>query len=222
MIQSIPMKAARAIPFLLLGLTLPAAARRHVSPPVQPATSYAAVEIHAREKVAVAAEPYDTPAKESFFRVDYLAHGVLPIRLIVTNSGSLPVRFDNAQFFFVTAAGDALPAATAEDVERRISLREREGAKVPMPFPFPGLRLKPKASDQEVEQDFATFAFRPLDVAPHTTRAGFLFYDLSGLDHPLHGASLRVRGLRSASGNPLFSFEIPFDRYLQSKSSQMN
>ncbi len=222
MVQSITMRAARLIPLLLLGLALQAAAGPHAPPPLEPATSFAAVEVHEREDVAVAADPYDTPAKEALFRVDYLAHGVLPIRLIVTNNGDRPIRLGDAQIFFVTAAGDALQAAGPEDVERRMSRKQREGGRVPTPFPIPDLRLKPKASNKEIERNFATFGFRPLDVAPRSTCAGFLFFDLSGLDHPLDGASLRVRKLRDADGNRLFSFEIPFDRYLQSKSSQMN
>ena len=36
------------------------------------------------------------------------------------------------------------------------------------------------------------------------------------------GAKLYVRSLRDADGNELFYFEIPFNKYLQSKSSQMN
>jgi len=59
-------------------------------------------------------------------------------------------------------------------------------------------------------------------VEPHTTRAGFLFYDVSQLDHPLMGAKFLVRKLRDADGNELFAFEIPFDKYLKSKSSSMN
>ena len=54
-------------------LALPAVASDHKPPPVQPATSFAAVEVHDKEKVAIAAEPYDTKEKESIFRVDYLA-----------------------------------------------------------------------------------------------------------------------------------------------------
>jgi hypothetical protein len=54
----------RAIPLLLLWLALPAVASDHTPPPVQPATSFAAVEVHEDEKVAIAAEPYDTREKE--------------------------------------------------------------------------------------------------------------------------------------------------------------
>ncbi len=91
-----------------------------------------------------------------------------------------------------------------------------------MPGPLPSIKLKPKASNKEIEQDFDTFEYQALVVEPHSTRAGFLFYDVSGLDHPLQGASLHLRKLRDADGKELFYFEIPFDKYLKSKSSQMN
>ena len=57
------MRTLRAIPLFLLWLALPAVASDHTPPPVQPATSFAAVEVHDDEKVAIAAEPYDTRRK---------------------------------------------------------------------------------------------------------------------------------------------------------------
>jgi hypothetical protein len=81
-------------------------ASNHTPPPVQPATAFAAVEAHADEKVSIAAEPYDTREKAAIFRVDYLSHGVMPIRLIVTNNGSRPISLSEARILFYTAAGD--------------------------------------------------------------------------------------------------------------------
>jgi hypothetical protein len=216
------MKALRTISPLLLWLALPAAASDHTPPPVQPATSFAAVEVHDNEKVAVAVEPYDTREKESIFRVDYLGHGVMPVRLIVTNNGDRPISLRDARILFMTAAGDKIQAAEPEDVERLMTKKEREGTKVPMPGPLPSIKLKPKASDKEIEQDFDTFEYQALVVEAHTTRAGFLFYDVSDLDRPLRGAKLHLHKLRDADGNELFYFEVPFDKYLKSKSSQMN
>ena len=95
-------------------------------------------------------------------------------------------------------------------------------ASIPMPSPIPKIKLKPKGSNKEIEQDFNTFEYSSLTVAPHSTCAGFLFYDVSGLDHPLVGASLLLRKLRDAGGNELYDFEIPFNKYLKSKSNQMN
>ena len=188
----------------------------------RPATTFADVEVHDGEKVAIAAEPYDTREKAAIFRVDYLGHGVMPIRLIVTNNGNRPISLRDARIVFLTAAGDKIPAAEPEDVERLMTRKEREGGKIPMPGPIPSIKLKPKASNKEIEEDFDTFEYQALVVEPHTTRAGFLFYDVSQLDHPLRGAKLHLHKLRNADGSELFYFEIPFDKYLKSKSSQMN
>ena len=216
------MRTLRTISPLLLWLALPAVAADHKPPPVQPASAFAAVEVHADEKVAIAAEPYDTREKEAIFRVDYLGHGVMPIRLIVTNNGDRPINLREARILFYTAEGEKIQAAEPEDVERLMTRSERESRKIPMPVPLPPIKLKPKASNQEIEQDFNTFEYSAIVIEPHSTRAGFLFYDVSGLDHPLEGASLHLRQLRDADGNELFYFEIPFDKYLKSKSGQMN
>jgi len=222
MIQSSTMRTLRAIPPFLLWLALPAMASDHTPPPVQPATSFAAVEVHDEEKVAIAAEPYDTKEKASLFKVDYLSHGVMPVRLIVTNNGDKPISLRDARILFQTAAGDRIQTAEPEDVERLMTRKEREGGKIPLPGPLPKIKLKPKASNQEIEQDFDNFEYQALVVEPHTTRAGFLFYDVSDLDHPLRGAKLHLHALRNADGEELFFFEIPFDKYLKSKSGQMN
>jgi hypothetical protein len=216
------MRTLRAIPPFLLWLALPAIASDHAPPPVQPATTFAAVEVHDDEKVAIAAEPYETKEKESIFRVDYLSHGVLPVRLIVTNNGDRPISLRDARILFLTAAGDKIQAAEPEDVERLMTLKERQGSKIPMPGPIPAIKLKPKASNKEIEADFDTFEYQALVVEPHSTQAGFLFYDVSQLDHPLKGAKLHLHKLRDADGKELFYFEIPFDNYLKSKSSQMD
>jgi hypothetical protein len=204
-------------------LATPAWASDHAMPPTQPATTYPDVEVHAKEQVAIAAEPYDTKEKAKIFRVDYLAHGVMPIWLVVTNNGDHPISLRDARILFETADGDRIQAAEPEDVERLMTRKDREGGHIPTPgIPIPGgIHLKPKASDKEIEADFDEFEYGALAVEPHTTRAGFLFYDVSHLDHPLKGAKLYLKELRDADGNQLFYFEIPFDKYLQSKSSQM-
>ncbi len=85
------MKVVRTLPFLMIGMAIAGWASDHAAPPVQPATTYPAVEVHDKENVAIAVEPYDTKEKESIFRVDYLGHGIMPVRLIVTNNGDKPI-----------------------------------------------------------------------------------------------------------------------------------
>ena len=215
------MKVACTLPLLVIGLAVPAGATNHSAPAVQPATTYPAVEVHDKEHVAIAVEPYDTKEKESIFRVDYLGHGIMPIRLIVTNEGDRPISLRDARILFYTVGGDRIQAAEPEDVERVMTRSEREGKKIPIPGPFPSIKMKPKASNKEVEQDFDQFEFQALVVEPHTTRAGFLFYDVSQLDHPLQGGKLHLHKIRDADGAELFYFEIPFDTYLKSKSKEM-
>ncbi|MGA8744209.1 MAG: hypothetical protein WB561_23800 [Terracidiphilus sp.] len=215
------MKVVRTLPLLVVGLAVSAGAVNHTAPPVQPATSFPAVEVHDEEHVAIAVEPYDTKEKESIFRVDYLGHGVMPVRLIITNNGDKPISLRDARILFYTAGGDKINAAEPEDVERLMTRSEREGKKIPMPGPLPSIKMKPKASNKDIEQDFDQFEYQALVVEPHTTRAGFLFYDVSQLDHPLDGAKMHLHELRDAEGKELFYFEIPFDTYLKSKSKEM-
>ncbi len=216
------MRSSRALAALLLWLPMAALGADRKPPAVQSAAAFADVETHDNEKVSIAAEPYDTREKESLFKVDYLAHGVMPIRLIVTNNSDRPISLRDARILFITAAGDKIQAAEPEDVERLMTQKERQGGKIPLPGPLPSIKLKPKASNKEIEEDFSMFEYGALVVEPHTTRAGFLFYDVSDLDEPLRGAKLHLRKLRDADGSELFYFEIPFDKYLKSKSSQMN
>ena len=131
MIQLTAMKTLRGIPLLLLWFALPLTASDRTPPPVQPATSFPAVEVHPDEHVAIAAEPYDTREKESIFRVDYLSHDVMPIRLIVTNQGDRPISLVDARILFETADGDRIRAAEPDDVERMMTQKERQGSKNP-------------------------------------------------------------------------------------------
>lgn len=185
-------------------------------PPAKDATSYPAVDFHSKEQVAIAAEPFDTAEKCKIFQVDYLKYHFLPIRIIVTNTGDHPVSLRDARIFFISAQGDKVPAAEPEDVERRVKPKDSRGRDIPI-GPIK-VHTKGSASDSKIESDFDQFEYAALAVEPHTTRAGFLFYDMQGLgDTPLHGGKLVLRELRDSSGNELFYFEIPFDKYLKAQ-----
>jgi hypothetical protein len=140
----------------------------------------------------------------------------------VTNNGDKPISLRDARILFQTKSGERIQAAEPEDVERLMTRKEREGARIPMPGPLPSIKLKPKASNKDIEEDFTNFEYEALVVEPHTTRAGFLFYDVSELADPLNGSKLHLHMIKDAEGKELFYFEIPFAKYVQSKSSQMN
>lgn len=188
----------------------------HAPPPAKDAATYPAVDVHQDEHIAIAAVPYNTAEKVKMFRVNYLDHQFLPIRIIITNSGDRPISLNEARIHFISAHGDKIPAAEPDDIERRITLRDKEGSHIPI-GPIK-LHTKPKTPNSKVEQDFSDFEYAVLTVEPHTTRAGFLFYDIEGLGSaPLHGAKLVLRQLKDADGKELFYFEIPFDKYLQTQ-----
>ena len=224
MLESKPMRYLRTFSLLGFCVALPAIAADHTPPPVQPATAFAAVETHDDEKLSIAAEPYDTKEKAAIFRVDYLSHNVMPVRLIVTNNSSRPISLRDARILFQTAAGDRIQAAEPEDVERMMDRSNWNGVKPPLPSPIPGVHLprRNKNKDKDIQADFDTFEYGALAVEPHTTRAGFLFYDVSGLTDPLRGAKLHLHDLRDADGKQLFYFEISLDKRATSGPAAVN
>jgi hypothetical protein len=187
----------------------------HNLPTPKDASTYASFDAHAAEHVVIAAEPYDTKEKGKIFRVQYVENGFMPIYVIVTNNSSKPISLDQARIDFISADGDRIPAAVAEDVERRMTHIRSAGKIVPLPGPLPPIREKPKTPDKKIEADFSDFEYKDTTVPPHTTRAGFLFYDVQGLGNtPLKGARLILRELHDGDGKELFYFDIPFDKYL--------
>ncbi len=196
------------------------AGAEHAPPPAQAATSYPAFDMHPAEQVAIAADPYNTPDKASIFRVKYLQYGFMPIRIIVTNNGDKPISLIDSRINFITAAGDKIPAAEPQEILRRIGSVKRPDSGYKLPGPLPRIGNKSNSKNKDVDEDFHTFEYSAIAVEPHTTRAGFLFYDVEGLANPLVGAKLNLRMLRAADGKELFYFEIPFDKYLQVTPAQ--
>lgn len=206
-------RLALILTLALCGAALPLAAKEHKIPPPKDASTYACHDEHA--SVVIAAEPYNTKEQGKLFRVPYLENGFMPIYLVVTNNGDEAISLDQARIDFISAARDRIPAAVPGDVERRMTHLTGPGRPIPMPAPLPPLRRKPKTPDKKIEQDFDDFEYSAATVPPHSTRAGFFFYDVQGLGPaPLKGAKLAVRDIRTASGKELFTFEISFDKYL--------
>jgi hypothetical protein len=197
-------------------LLLRARAGDHAPPPAGVATSYPAFDQHPAEQVAIAADPYDTPEKASIFRFKYLQYGFMPIRIIVTNNGDKPISLIDARINFITASGDKIPAAEPEEVERRIGGIKRPDSGYKLPGPLPRIGNKSSSKNKDVDEDFKSFEYAAVAVEAHTTRAGFLWYDVNGLANPLAGAKLNLHMLRNSEGKELFYFEILFDKYLGS------
>jgi hypothetical protein len=78
------------------------------------------------------------------------------------------------------------------------------------PLPFPTKTVKGGVSPKQLEEiQRAQFGARA--VEPHTTQAGFLFFDVSGISNPVAGARFYLTGVRDSKGDEIMYFEIPLD-----------
>ena len=188
------------------------AADHKTAPPAKPAGEYAAFDAHPEEHVTVAADPCDDPKQCAFFRMPYIQHGLLPVRVIFTNDSDHALTLEDARMQFISAANDKIPAATEDDINRRLfTIKAAEGTHIPL---TPITVHHP--IDKKITQDDNDFGFRSTTVEPHSTLAGYLFYDIKDLDDPaLKGAELYVKMIHTLGGEKeLFAFTIPFDKWL--------
>jgi hypothetical protein len=198
------------LPFALL--TLPAQAANKL-PPAKPASTYPASDTHPDEHLTIAADPCDDPHLCPFFRLPYLQHGLLPIRVIFTNDGDRALSLDDARIQFLSANDDTIPAATEDEINRRIfTFHSTQPIRIPL-IPIPIHRTP---VDKKITQDTNDFGFSGTVVNAHSTLAGYLFYDVKDLDDPaLRHAQLYIKMVHTLDGKQqLFAFTIPLDKWL--------
>jgi hypothetical protein len=197
-----------ALPAIFLALLLPLSAfaksKDFVKPGAQPAKSYPAHDDHTSDKVAIAADPYDTADKAKVFSINFAEHSFLPIFFIVTNDGDQPISIANMQVTLTTGTRDKLTPASTDDIFRRLS--NPRANTHPIPVPIPQKKVKGTLSEKDRYQiEAAQFAAKA--VEPHTTQSGFLFFDVEEIKDPLVGAHLYVSGVNDAKGTELMYFE---------------
>lgn len=228
MIINLPMKSYRSLTLLPKTLLWTAvfvalvatasAADKKVAPPAKPANQYIAYDAHSEEHVTIAADPCTDPHDCSFFRLPYVQHGFIPIRVIVTNDSDTALSLEDVRIQFISINHDIMPAATLEDINRRLfSTHDAMGTHVPL-VPFP---IHHAPVDKKITEDDDDFGFQGTTVNAHSTLAGYLFYDVRELDDPaLKGAQLYLKEIHTLDGKKqLFSFTIPFDKWLAANST---
>jgi len=199
---------AAGIAALLPGALL--ASKNFVKPVAKTAINYPAHDFHRDEKVAIAADPYDTPDKAKIFSINFAQHGYLPIFFIVTNDGEQPISIANMEITMITEHHSKLTPITTEDLYRRLSNPQAQTR--PNPLPLPG-RVKGTLSRKEMDEiESSQFAARA--VEPHTTQSGFMFFDVGGINSPLREANIDITGVSDGRGNELMYFEISMEKYL--------
>ena len=217
------------IPFLFATticlLAAPSFAADKKAPPAKPAAQYPAFDAHPNEHLTIAADPCDDPKDCDFFRLPYIQHGFIPVRVVFTNDGDTALSLDDARIQFISANNDVIPAATDDDIQRRLfSTKNTKGREIPLPLPLPPIRLHDKPVDKQISKDDADFGFSATIVNPHSTLSGYLFYDVRHLDDPpLKDAQLYVKMIYTQGAKDdkkqLFPYTIPFNKWLAAQPS---
>jgi hypothetical protein len=196
----------------IAALVICLAAKDFAKPAARAAQTYPAHDDHTDEKVAVAADPYDTADKAKIFSVNFHEHGFLPIFFVITNDGNQPISIANLQVTLTTANRDKLTPDSPEDIYRRLT-NPRTNTNAPLPFPIPQKKVKGTISQKE-RDEIESSQFVAKAVEPHTTQSGFFFFDVEGITAPLVGAHIYVSGVDDAKGTELMYFELPLEKYL--------
>ena len=184
-------------------------AKDFVKPVAQPAKTYPAHDNHTDDKVAIAADPYDSPDKARIFSVNFHEHGFLPIFFVVTNDGDQPISIANIVVTLTTANRSKLTPIATEDIFRRLSNPRANTHPIPVPIPQKKVKgaISPKERDEIETSQFAAKA-----VEPHSTQSGFFFFDVEDVTAPLEGAHIYITGVDDAKGTELMYFELPLDK----------
>jgi hypothetical protein len=199
----------------------PAFASGKKAPPVRAANQYAAFDTHPDDHVSVAIDPCARPDDCDFFRLPYIRHSLIPVRVIITNDSDTALDLNEVRMQFISAHNDKLPAATLDDLNRRLfSTKQAMGTKIPLT----NIPIHHAPVDKKIIQDDDDFGFKSTTVAPHSTLAGYLFYDIKDIDDdsnvsPLKGAQIYVKMIHTAAGKELFAFSIPFNKALASNNT---
>jgi hypothetical protein len=200
-----PLAAALAV---VLTSSVLWAAKDFVMPRAENASTYPCKDAHPNEKVTAAIDLYNTAPKDNIFVTPYDQEGMLPVFLVITNDGDQPVTLANMRAELVTAARTKMENLTTDDIFRRVAHINGNTSSPPHVGPIPLSGNKNKKAQKQYEEILgANFAAEA--VEPHTTKSGFLFFDVTDVKQPVAGAHIYLTGVRDAGGNELMYFEIP-------------
>jgi hypothetical protein len=184
------------------------ASKEFVLPKADNANTYPSKDAHPNEKVTVAVDLYNMAPKDDIFITHYNEEGILPVLLIITNDGDQPVTLKDMRAQLINARRAKMEALEVEDVFRRVAhIQGNSNPRTVGPITLPGGNKNKKAQQQYDEITRAHFAAQA--VEPHSTRSGFLFFDVQNVQQPVAGAHIYLTGVRDNNGTELMYFEVP-------------
>ena len=111
---------------------------------------------------------------------------------------------------YITARREKLQPASNDDIYRKFVRPNRADKSHPgMHLPFP-VGKKKEAISKDTQEEYESAQFAPVPVTPHSTHAGYLFFDMQG-EPPEPGARLYISGIKAGT-KELFYFELPLDQ----------
>ncbi len=195
---------------LVGGLALTAGEKERLLFRNKPADSYPARDAH--DELVVAAEPFETPeeVREAFGKNDPSRAGILPLLLVITNTGKSTVRLEDMKAVFITFDRQKLEPVPANDVA--IRLRKKVDVSQKPKSRIPGLpNIGGRGGDSGIEVLANAFEMRM--IVPQSTASGFLYFDVGSTRNWLSGAKLFLTGMRWANnGKELMYFEVNLDK----------
>ncbi len=149
--------------------------------------------------------------KSAFGKVRPYKHGVMPLLLVLTNTGLHPYDLKNLKVRFITAGRDGLePIGGAELAYFNPKGHRPRQRNIPG---VPGLSRTRVKKGPLARFEITDREFRAPVLTPESTASGFFYY-WTGTEEPLAGASVYISGIVDlTTGRELFYFEIPLDRY---------
>ena len=184
------------------------ASKDFVPPRAENASTYPSKDAHPTEKVTVAIDLYNTSPKDNIFITPYNQEAILPVFLVITNDGDQPITVNNLQAQWVTGLRTKLEALSTDDIFRRVAHISGSSTSPTRVGPITLSGNKNKKAQKQYEE-IQSAKFTAEAVEPHTTKSGFLFFDVAGVKEPLNGAHMYVTGVRDAGGAELMYFEVP-------------
>ncbi len=209
-------KAARISLCVALLTTLLFSEKHFNPPPAAHASTYALHEAHNDEKVTIAADPY-TQQSSGVFKENYWNHGLFPVRLLISNDSDQTLMLQDLRVEYITARRDKLQPASNDDIYRKFVRPNRADQSHPGPhLPFP-VGKKKEAISKDTQEEYESAQFATVPVTPHSTHAGYLFFDMQG-EPPEPGAHLYISGIKAGTKD-LFYFDIPMDKPVSAPSA---
>lgn len=165
------------------------------------ATDYPSVQSTGKVKVAAVKFESDEETKPLFGKTNPNEYNILPVLLLVENTGKETVMVDRMYVSYQTPDRMQIePLDATEILSARAPKRPNTGPTVGLPFPLP------RKKNPLMKEEFRTRAWAAKTLLPGESAHGFLYFNVRHRRNSI----LYITGIREGS-KELFFVEVPID-----------